>query len=165
MRSNCIGEHIDLKINLERFTGMKTLITIGNVYIDGEPLYSPTKDSLQAELDDPITSPEQARDFNGHVWLTTSTFGILDMVLPAKLMAKYGQAKHYADELVLYVDDEVNPDSMRVKNPNKGVLKYKSPNGRFFTVRFEPMIVGVEYLLKSDIHLTLKPHLKGKTTT
>ena len=163
--SNCINEHLDLKFKLEHFLGMKTLITIGDVHIDGVSLYSPTKESLQAELDDPITSPEQARDFNGHVWLTTSTFGILDMVLPAKLMAKYGQAEHYADELVLYVEDEVYPTSVRVKNANKGVLKYKSPNDRFFKVRFEPMLVGAEYLLKSDTYLSLTPHLKGSTKT
>jgi hypothetical protein len=157
--NNCISEHLGLKLKLEHILGMKTLITIGDIHIDGVPLYSPTKESLQAELDDPITSPEQARDFNGHVWLTTSTFGILDMVLPAKLMAKYGQADHFADELVLYVEDEVYPTSVRVKNPNKGILKYKSPNDRFFKIRFEPMIVGAEYLLKSDPAMTLTPGL------
>jgi hypothetical protein len=151
-----IDRHVDAKLWLEQSLGLQTVLTIGEVFINGTPRYGTTFDLLRREIEAPVTA---TRTFDAHVWLTLPNYGVLDVVLPASICGdsfnEKGPPKLKARDFILFA----GPESRERGRSSTVTLPRSSPDGSFFyrdvygkkkKVAYNPMLVGLGFLAASD---------------
>ena len=153
---DCIDRHIEASRWLGYSIGLPVFLTIGEVFVNGEARYGPTYESLREELENPAT---KARTFHAHVWLTLPNLGVLDLVLPAAICGDHvkelGEPKPGYEEFVLHAGPESRPprraSTVRVPVGSKdGSFVYRDVYGKRRKLVYKPMLVGLDFLAKSD---------------
>lgn len=156
MAGECIDRHMNVKGWLAHAIGLQTYLTIGEVLVNGSPRYKASYELFRQELDEPATG---ARTFDAHVWLTLPNHGVLDVVLPASLygerMKEKGKRKPKYEDYVLHVGPESRGRRVRSTvrapvNSKDGSFIYTDVYRKKQKVVYQPMLVGFDFLMKSD---------------
>jgi len=106
LRTNCTGAHMAISQLFSRL-GVPHLITVGDVLVDGAPLFSTSYQFLKREL---RGSNRQGNQFDAHVWLTFPDHHILDVTIRTYMLAEHRGGPgipsdfHWRD--YLYMSDE-----------------------------------------------------------